>query len=221
MFVDLLCLANSRKLNAKCIAGKEWSTSDHLWIRPVSAAEHGGVSSDVCMLQGLWPQREVRPLDIMRVELQGLPSPQEHPEDRLLGPALWINKGTIHPGDVGKFVDPPSIPIPMDSAANASDHLSRSFVLAHPLTRSLWLIEVPTLKLASKANGVKLKWYVEFTHGGVDYRLRVTDDYFLQRLREQGRLHDGPRPEKHVCISIGVYFEPRDAYYKLAAAVLP
>lgn len=221
MFVDLLCLANSRKLNAKCIAGKEWDTSDHPWIRPVSAAEHGGVPSDVCVLQGLWPQREVRPLDIVRVELQGLPSPQEHPEDRLLGPALWINKGTIHPGDVGKFVDPPGTPTPVDPTTNASDHLSRSFVLAHPLTRSLWLIEVPALKLASKANGVELKWYVEFIYGGVDYRLRVTDDYFLQRLQRQGKLYDGPRPEKHLCISIGVYFESMDAYYKLAAAVLP
>lgn len=40
----------------------------------------------------------------------------------------------------------------------------------------------------------------------------LNHDYFLQRLRGQGKLHDGQGPEEHVCISIGVYFEPRDAH---------
>jgi hypothetical protein len=67
----------------------------------------------------------------------------------------------------------------------------------------------------------KTKWYVEFWHESIDYRLSMANDSFLQHLRGQGRLHDGPRPEKCVCISIGIYFEPRDAHYKLATAGLP
>jgi hypothetical protein len=219
--VDLLCLANSRKYQANCIAGKEWSSPDHSWIRPVSNTEHGEVSSDVSTPQGLWPSREVRPLDIVRVELQGTPFPQVHPEDRLLGPTPWEHKGTIHPSQLGAFADPPDTPIPLDPNSSSTDHLSSAFVRANPLRRSLWLIEVPSLKLASKSDGDRVKWYVEFAFGGVDYRLRVTDEYFRARLEKQGRLHDGPRPEKHLCISIGVYFAAMDAYYKLAAAVLP
>jgi hypothetical protein len=40
MAVDkrIVCLANSRKLSGRCIAGKEWSNSRvGAWIRPVSA----------------------------------------------------------------------------------------------------------------------------------------------------------------------------------------
>lgn len=221
MYIDLVCLANSRKYNANCIAGREWSASEHAWIRPVAATEHGEILADTCMLQGLWPQRQVRPFDIVRLELQGLPSPQEHPEDRLLGSARWTSIGTLHPSDLRKLVDPPDVPIPVEPSPNATDHLTRSYLLSHPLTRSLWLIEVPSLKLVSKAKDVGLKWYAEFTYQGVDYRLRVTDDYFLQRLEKQGRLREGLRPEKHICISIGVHYEAMDAYYKLVAAVLP
>src|SRR5262249_9104937 len=42
----LLCLANSRKLNGRCVAGIELSDNDQRigWIRPVSAREHEEVS---------------------------------------------------------------------------------------------------------------------------------------------------------------------------------
>ena len=42
----ILCLANSRKLSGRCIAGIEVSESGvpHVWIRPVSSREHEEVS---------------------------------------------------------------------------------------------------------------------------------------------------------------------------------
>ena len=41
----IVCLANSRKLNGRCIAGIEIADGQRLgWIRPVSAREHQEVS---------------------------------------------------------------------------------------------------------------------------------------------------------------------------------
>jgi hypothetical protein len=41
----ILCLANSRKLSGRCLAGKEFGGNDiGTWIRPVGAREHGEVS---------------------------------------------------------------------------------------------------------------------------------------------------------------------------------
>ena len=41
----IVCLANSRKLNGRCVAGIELLGNRRVgWIRPVSAREHGEVS---------------------------------------------------------------------------------------------------------------------------------------------------------------------------------
>jgi len=41
----MVCLANSRKLNGRCVAGIELSAGKRVgWIRPVSAREHEEVS---------------------------------------------------------------------------------------------------------------------------------------------------------------------------------
>ena len=41
----IVCLANSRKLNGRCLAGKEFGGKGvGTWIRPVGAREHGEVS---------------------------------------------------------------------------------------------------------------------------------------------------------------------------------
>jgi hypothetical protein len=165
--------------------------------------------------------RQIRPLDIVTMELQGLPSPQEHPEDRLIGQGSWAYKRSLHPAEIGKFVDPPDVAIPLDRSVSGTDRLSRGYVLAHPLTRSLWLIEVPAINLVSKEGSREVKWYAEFHYSGIDYRLKVTDDAFRHRLELRNQLKEGSRPEKHLCISIGVYFEAMDAYYKLVAGVMP
>ncbi len=41
----IVCLANSRKLQGRCIAGREWINQEAgLWVRPVSNREHQEVS---------------------------------------------------------------------------------------------------------------------------------------------------------------------------------
>lgn len=165
--------------------------------------------------------RQIRPLDIVSMELQGLPSPQEHPEDRLIGQGSWVYKRSLHPADIGEFVDPPDVAIPLDRSVSETDRLSRTYVLAHPLARSLWLIEVSAMRLVLKEDWRGAKWYAEFHYCGIDYRLAVTDRVFRHRLELQGQLKEGLRPERHLCISIGVYFAQQNAYFKLVAGVLP
>ena len=62
----ILCLANSRKLQGRCVAGLEW---DGLvvgnWVRPVSSREHEGLSaSEMCYYNFLEP----KPLDVIELE---------------------------------------------------------------------------------------------------------------------------------------------------------
>ena len=63
----IVCLANSRKLHGRCIAGKELRDERSIgWLRPVSAREHEEVSEYECQyLDGSDPQV----LDILQVPL--------------------------------------------------------------------------------------------------------------------------------------------------------
>ena len=77
----IVCLANSRKLNGRCIAGIEIADGQRLgWIRPVSARQHQEVSQDE---QQYVDGTEPHVLDIRTVPLLD-PVPRDHQQENWL-----------------------------------------------------------------------------------------------------------------------------------------
>ena len=63
----IVCLANSRKLGGRCIAGKEWHDNrPGGWIRPVSDRSSKELSTHECRYED---RREPRLLDIIDISL--------------------------------------------------------------------------------------------------------------------------------------------------------
>ena len=66
---EILCLANSKKLGGRCLAGLSWPDLQ-TWIRPVERArEHGEIPSNRTQVDSPEGRRWIRPLDVINVGL--------------------------------------------------------------------------------------------------------------------------------------------------------
>lgn len=88
--IRIICLANSRKLAGRCIAGREWTEKGAgRWVRPVSAREHQEVSEYERQYEDGSDPRVLDIVDIPMLE----PKPQGfQSENWLLDPHYYWNK---------------------------------------------------------------------------------------------------------------------------------
>lgn len=217
----IVCLANSRKLNGRCIAGKELSGDRPVgWIRPVSAREHEEVSEYERQYED---GSDPRVLDLMDVPLLD-PRPKGYQQENwLLNPEeYWLKAGRATWNDLPSLADPVA-PLWIDGHSTyngMNDKIPLS--LADTLDHSLRLIRVERLMLSVFKPGEafgNLKRRVQggFQHAGTRYRLWITDPGYERAYlaKPDGDYQIG---ESFLTISLG---EPyNDACYKLIAAII-
>lgn len=217
----ILCLANSRKLNGRCVAGRECAGGQPgAWVRPVSAREHEEVSEyERQYLDGSDP----RVLDIIDIPLLGAKPNGYQQENWLIDPKqYWVKAGRAVWADLANFADPPSsLWINGHSTYNGlNDHIPLSLVSA--LNSSLRLVRVAILRLSVFKPGEafgnrKRRVQGRFEHAGAEYRLWVTDPTYEQRFLAKAD-GDYDLGECFLTVSLG---EPyNDACYKLIAAII-
>lgn len=218
----IVCLANSRKLSGRCLAGKELSGANAgNWIRPVSAREHEEVSEYERQYEN---GSDPRVLDIMDVPLLEARPKGYQQENWLLDPEEYWKRVAQAPWrDLDRFVDPVS-PLWIDGPRT---HKGRNdkipLAQAAGIAGSLRLLRVTGLTLALLQPGAdfgnpKRRVQGQFMHAGTEYRLWVTDPEFE---RAYLRKPDGEYKlgDSFLTVSLG---EPYgDACYKLIAAIIP
>lgn len=217
----IVCLANSRKISGRCIAGRELANGQlGAWIRPVSNREHEEVSADERRYQdGTEPQV----LDIIDVPLIG-PRPQPHQlENWLLDHNFyWTKINRLSNINLSSFIEANG---PLWVNGHHTFHGRNNKIPVDQLEgsgRSLRLIYVPGLQLlvhvpSASFGDHKRRIEANFHFNGDDYTLRVTDssieDRYLAML--DGSYNLG---SSYLTVSLG---EPsRGDYYKLVAAVI-
>ena len=217
----IVCLANSRKLSGRCVAGKELSSNKPVgWIRPVSAREHEEVSEYERQYED---GSDPRVLDIMHVPLL-VPRPKGYQQENwLLDPDhYWTRADRARWSDLDQLADPVQ-PLWINghhTYNGFNDKIPLS--LAGGLDSSLRLVRVDRLRLSVFKPGEafgnpKRRVQGHFQHGGSEYRLWVTDpDYERAYLAKP----DGDHKigASYLTVSLG---EPHnDACYKLIAAII-
>jgi len=219
--VDLICLANSYKLNYRCVAGLRVDGGG--WVRPVSDKEHGELEYSQYRLPD---HSEPHLLDVIRIGLSH-PQPLPHqPENWIMDDSAW------------SLVERPASADRAHVVANAVSRESLLFGNAgrsmpygqfsrRPAQESLALVKPAGVRWRTEFNTYLLRNMprVLFQLGDLPYDLPLTDPAHagpLQR-REVGdyRSSDLGMPEDGTLLFTISLGEPLDGIcYKLVAAVV-
>ena len=217
----IVCLANSRKLAGRCIAGREWQGKrGGDWIRPVSGRDGQEVSEyERQYADGSDP----RVLDVVDVPLIKRVAGDWQSENWLLDSEwYWWKVGCCSWFDLPALADAPQ-PLWLDGFSTLHGSNDRIPIAAmEQTTDSLRLVEVDELALSVFMPGEafgnrKRRVQGRFRHAGRLYALWVTDPVcerkYLAKLDAIYRLG-----HCFLTISLG---EPFDGHcYKLIAAVI-
>ena len=218
----IVCLANSRKLSGRCIAGREWSREVAAggWIRPVSARENREVSEYERQYED---GSDPKVLDIVDVPvLEPLPEGWQT-ENWLLDPELyWKKAGTCSPFDLSRLTDPVA---PLWIDGDSTWRGSNDRMPGEPADRpsgSLRLIRVPRMDVAVLRPGEafgndKRRVQGRFLHAGTSYALWITDPRYE---REYLAKLDGTYELGECYLTIGIGEPYRGFCYKLVAAII-
>jgi len=215
---DIVCLANSRKYNGKCVAGK--SVSDNAWIRPVSRAGKGELNlRQIELADGSLPAL----LDIIRIPLDKFQPKSYQPENWLITSGKWAKVGTYPSNKLDNLCD--RMPILWDNNHPSKDRISCKYIEEKALGSSLLFIRVYNVKILredkdyeeKKKRTVKVKFSYNQTH----YTLSVTDpDLEDEYLNREPGIYSIDADKVYMCISLGEPYERDNCCYKLVAAII-
>ena len=223
----IICLANSRKPQGRCIAGKLYVQGKFgKWFRPISAREGEELSETERFVER---NSEPALLDILEFSIiQAKPS-NHQTENWLINPRVRMQKiGNISPRDLMITVDKPinlwivgssskrgkNDFVPEDRIEEVSD----SLFLVNPTTFSIHVITDDFMgRVSRQVRG-------EFTHYGAEYNLKITDPVLEAKYLAKS---DGIFKIQNVLLTISLtekIFRPRynhsAGFYKLIAGVI-
>ena len=218
---QIVCLANSRKLLGRCIAGREWH-GDRAgdWLRPVGDREHGEVSEYERQYED---GSDPKVLDIVQVPLLRHQPAGFQMENWLLDPEwYWVKKGRFQASELGRLTDPVGpLWFDGDSTYQGRNDRVREGQL-ESLDSSLRFIFVERLDLEVFApdeafGNSKRRVQGRFVHAGRDYWLWVTDPVYERRYlgKLNGSYELGPC---HLTINLGERYAR--ACYKFIVAII-
>jgi len=217
----IICLANSRKLAGRCVAGKE-ITGNKVggWIRLVGATLTGELSEEDRRFQN---GQEPQLLDVIKIPMVEARPNGFQTENHLINDGYyWTKERDATWDDLKAALDPVVTPL-WDNSSSSYNGLNDRVeeAVAKELDSSLRLIEVTDLKIVVAIEGAefgngKRKVRGRFTYGGEEYWLAVTDP------GTESKYLAGPDGEFNVgnamlCVSLGELY---GGYaYKLIAGV--
>jgi hypothetical protein len=222
----LVCLANSRKLAGRCVAGKEWDgCRPGGWCRPVSGRERGELTAERWYARS-W--RDPKLLDLIQVTLAE-PRPSGcQSENHLIDTGVrWQFLGRLPAQCLLASLDHPQGALWINGESTfggLNDRVHAAIAERQP--NSLVLVQPEHLAIkvnteAPNTDRARRRVRGQFSLAGHDYVLSITDPAIEEPIL---RHPDGFSTELQrpiLCISLSEKFVVQNACYKLIAGVIP
>ena len=221
----IVCLANSRKPDGRCVAGKLYAQGKFgAWLRPISIREGEELSEQERLTsKGLEPAL----LDILELTIsKHKPSPHQ-PENFIINPQQKFKQvGRISAQELLKVIDRPTnlwIMGYQSKTFGKNDLVPPTRI--SEVSNSLYLINPHSFTIQVVQGTYSLQVRGHFTYLGADYNLRITDPIVEERFIPKGV---GEYKIEDVLLTISlaeklftVASNPSSSgYYKLIAGVI-
>ena len=221
----IVCLANSRKPDGRCVAGKLYVQGNFgAWLRPISARDGEELSEQERRIsKGVEPAL----LDIMEIMVTEHKPSAHQPENFLINPQYkFKHVGSVNIEELMKAVDKPTnlwIMGYQSKTFGKNDLVPPNRI--SEVSNSLFLIYPHTFTIQVVQGTYSLQVRGQFSYLGADYNLRITDPIVEERFIPKGA---GEYKIDDVLLTISlaeklftVASNPSSSgYYKLIAGVI-
>jgi len=216
----LVCLANSRKISGRCIAGKELNGNNvgH-WIRPISGRPNHEISEEDRRYED---GSTATVFDIINIRFKGKANnPVQSENYEIDENYYWGNIGKFS-GNLNTLIDQPSaLWNNNDSSYYGINDRVHSLQIPSPI-QSLYFIVTNNLNIIVQTEGAefgngKRKVRANFVYNGITYRISVTDPVIESYYLKQGEGTYTPSGNIYMTVSLGDAYN--DHHYKLAAGI--
>lgn len=218
---EIVCLANSRKFSAHCVAGKEIDQGKLMrWVRPVSSIGGGELSSeDICFMDGQIP----RLLDVVRLSIKRHVSHGHQTENYLIDTSeCWEYVTRIDLSRLDDLCDKvDELWINGFSSANGiNDRIPVERIKM--VGSSLLLIKPSSLTIHKKYEFGSRSWKIraDFRFRRTRYCMVVTDPIIEEKYKKK-KEGDYPVEDRETYLTVSLGEEYKGFCYKLVAAVIP
>lgn len=216
----IVCLANSRKMSGRCLAGKvvDQQQRFHEWIRPISDRANQEISEEERRFEN---GTDPKLLDIIQIEMIEHRPHAQQSENHLIDPQYyWKRRGAVNCEAIQAAVDDvDTLWINgHDSYNGKNDRIPQNE--AEELNGSLLLINPQKMVVSVGVEGGqyrKRKVRATFEYKRHRYVLAVTDP-IMERRYFAGEDGEYPIHNALLCVSLGEAFQ--NYCYKFVAAVI-
>ncbi|MDP2211851.1 MAG: hypothetical protein Q8J63_08955 [Candidatus Aquicultor sp.] len=217
--IKIVCLANSRKISGRCIAGK--IIESNKWIRPVSNRESEEISEEERRYEnGEMPKL----LDIISVPVKDHKPTQHQKENYLIDDRYYWTKIGQYADRLESLLDSPEDlwGTGFSSYQGTNDRMPEGMHAEY--SESVYFIKPQVLKIIVRIEGeefddAKRKIRAQFTYNNTEYLLPVTDPVVESKYLSG---NDGcftlSIENIYMCVSVGL---PYNGYcYKFLASLI-